>query len=100
MQHASLNAFCPFHSWLHPPTPPGPRGVPYAVTHDGRTIRYPDPDVKAEPTHRGGEDRWKMVGGGGDERLFHGVSLIWILLPFASYATGNDYYILYIIYTF
>ena len=24
----------------------GPRGVPYAVTHDGRTIRYPDPDVK------------------------------------------------------
>ncbi|CAK9016341.1 unnamed protein product [Durusdinium trenchii] len=34
-----------------------PRGVPYAVTHDGRTIRYPDPDVKAEPTHRGGEDR-------------------------------------------
>ena len=25
----------------------GPRGVPYAVTHDGRTLRYPDPDVKA-----------------------------------------------------
>eukprot|EP00439_Symbiodinium_sp_Y106_P001200 s4434_g1.t1 len=25
----------------------GPRGVPYAQTHDGRTIRYPDPDIKA-----------------------------------------------------
>ena len=24
----------------------GPRGIPYAVTHDGRTLRYPDPDVK------------------------------------------------------
>ncbi|CAK8995309.1 40S ribosomal protein S4 [Durusdinium trenchii] len=30
----------------------GPRGVPYAVTHDGRTIRYPDPDVKAHDTVR------------------------------------------------
>ena len=26
----------------------GPKGVPYAVTHDGRTVRYPDPDIKAE----------------------------------------------------
>ncbi|CAE7207075.1 RpS4 [Symbiodinium natans] len=26
----------------------GPRGTPYAVTHDGRTIRFPDPDVKDE----------------------------------------------------
>merc|ERR1740139_895717 len=24
----------------------GPKGIPYAMTHDGRTIRYPDPDVK------------------------------------------------------
>jgi len=24
----------------------GPKGIPYAVTHDGRTLRYPDPDVK------------------------------------------------------
>ncbi len=24
----------------------GKGGVPYVVTHDGRTIRYPDPDVK------------------------------------------------------
>jgi len=23
----------------------GPKGVPFLVTHDGRTIRYPDPDV-------------------------------------------------------
>merc|ERR1719226_164293 len=30
----------------------GPRGVPYARTHDGRTIRYPDPDVKANDTVR------------------------------------------------
>ena len=25
----------------------GKGGVPYIVTHDGRTIRYPDPDIKA-----------------------------------------------------
>ncbi|KAL0249080.1 hypothetical protein GEMRC1_004314 [Eukaryota sp. GEM-RC1] len=24
----------------------GPRGVPFIVTHDGRTIRYPDPEIK------------------------------------------------------
>eukprot|EP00931_Biecheleriopsis_adriatica_P001130 TRINITY_DN10135_c0_g1_i2.p2 TRINITY_DN10135_c0_g1~~TRINITY_DN10135_c0_g1_i2.p2 ORF type:complete len:213 (-),score=62.53 TRINITY_DN10135_c0_g1_i2:47-685(-) len=30
----------------------GPKGVPYAVTHDGRTIRYPDPDIKANDTVR------------------------------------------------
>merc|ERR1712195_122513 len=24
----------------------GPKGTPYCVTHDGRTLRYPDPDVK------------------------------------------------------
>ena len=32
----------------------GPRGIPYAVTHDGRTLRYPDPDVKAHDTLRWG----------------------------------------------
>merc|ERR1719271_394930 len=30
----------------------GPKGTPYAVTHDGRTLRYPDPDVKANDTVR------------------------------------------------
>merc|ERR1712125_124835 len=30
----------------------GPKGTPYAVTHDGRTIRYPDPDVKANDSIR------------------------------------------------
>jgi len=30
----------------------GPRGVPYARTHDGRTLRYPDPDVKSNDTVR------------------------------------------------
>jgi len=24
----------------------GPKGVPFAVTHDGRTLRYPHPDIK------------------------------------------------------
>ena len=24
----------------------GPKGVPYVVTHDGRTIRFPHPDIK------------------------------------------------------
>jgi len=30
----------------------GPRGVPYCRTHDGRTIRYPDPEVSANDTVR------------------------------------------------
>merc|ERR1719473_1008116 len=30
----------------------GPKGTPYAVTHDGRTLRYPDPDVKTNDTVR------------------------------------------------
>eukprot|EP00747_Dinoflagellata_sp_TGD_P087496 gnl/TRDRNA2_/TRDRNA2_163643_c0_seq6.p1 gnl/TRDRNA2_/TRDRNA2_163643_c0~~gnl/TRDRNA2_/TRDRNA2_163643_c0_seq6.p1 ORF type:complete len:260 (-),score=52.46 gnl/TRDRNA2_/TRDRNA2_163643_c0_seq6:247-1026(-) len=30
----------------------GPKGVPYCVTHDGRTIRYPDPDIKPNDTVR------------------------------------------------
>ncbi|KAF8668169.1 ribosomal family S4e [Rhizoctonia solani] len=28
----------------------GARGVPYIVTHDGRTIRYPDPQIKVNDT--------------------------------------------------
>lgn len=28
----------------------GPNSVPYIVTHDGRTIRYPDPHIKANDT--------------------------------------------------
>jgi small subunit ribosomal protein S4e len=28
----------------------GPKGVPFIVTHDGRTIRYPDPLVKVNDT--------------------------------------------------
>jgi len=30
----------------------GPKGVPMVVTHDGRTIRYPDPHVKVNDTIR------------------------------------------------
>jgi len=30
----------------------GLKGIPYAITHDGRTIRYPDPDVKVNDTVR------------------------------------------------
>lgn len=30
----------------------GQRAIPYATTHDGRTIRYPNPDVKANDTVR------------------------------------------------
>jgi len=30
----------------------GPKGTPYATTHDGRTIRYPDPAVKSMDTIR------------------------------------------------
>ena len=28
----------------------GKGAVPFLVTHDGRTIRYPDPDIKVWPT--------------------------------------------------
>jgi len=28
----------------------GNKGIPYIVTHDGRTIRYPDPDIKVADT--------------------------------------------------
>jgi len=31
-------------------TQTGPKGVPFLVTHDGRTIRYPDPLVKVHDT--------------------------------------------------
>merc|ERR1719146_375416 len=30
----------------------GLKGIPYCVTHDGRTIKYPDPDVKVNDTVR------------------------------------------------
>jgi len=30
----------------------GPKNTPYAVTHDGRTLRYPDPDIKVNDTVR------------------------------------------------
>merc|ERR1719499_577973 len=30
----------------------GPKGIPFAITHDGRTIRFPDPDIKANDTAR------------------------------------------------
>jgi small subunit ribosomal protein S4e len=28
----------------------GKGGIPYIATHDGRTLRYPDPDVKEHDT--------------------------------------------------
>ena len=30
----------------------GPKAVPFLVTHDGRTIRYPDPLIKVHDTIR------------------------------------------------
>merc|ERR1719482_802335 len=39
----------------------GPKGTPYAVTHDGRTIRYPDPDVKVHDTVRLDIDSGKII---------------------------------------
>jgi len=30
----------------------GPKGIPFIVTHDGRTIRYPDPLIKVNDTVR------------------------------------------------
>ncbi|KAG5896502.1 hypothetical protein JTB14_020476 [Gonioctena quinquepunctata] len=28
----------------------GPKGIPFLVTHDGRTIRYPDTNIKVNDT--------------------------------------------------
>lgn len=28
----------------------GPKGIPFLVTRDGRTIRYPDPNIKVNDT--------------------------------------------------
>ena len=28
----------------------GPKGIPNLLTHDGRTIRYPDPQIKVSDT--------------------------------------------------
>eukprot|EP00434_Breviolum_minutum_P002498 symbB.v1.2.002209.t1/scaffold119.1/size318073/7 len=39
----------------------GPKGTPYAVTHDGRTLRYPDPDVQAHDTVRLDLETGKIV---------------------------------------
>merc|ERR1719247_1820981 len=30
----------------------GPNKIPYAITHDGRTVKYPDPEVKTYDTLR------------------------------------------------
>jgi len=30
----------------------GPQGIPYIITHDGRTIRFPNPEIKARDTVR------------------------------------------------
>jgi small subunit ribosomal protein S4e len=30
----------------------GPKKVPYIITHDARTIRYPNPHIKANDTIR------------------------------------------------
>jgi len=40
----------------------GNRGVPYIVTHDGRTIRYPDPIVKVNDTVRFDLNQNKISG--------------------------------------
>jgi len=47
----------------------GDRGVPYLVTHDGRTIRYPDPAIRVNdtirltlPTKLTSEEKPKAVG--------------------------------------
>jgi small subunit ribosomal protein S4e len=40
----------------------GNRGVPYIVTHDGRTIRYPDPVIKVNDTVRFDLTQNKITG--------------------------------------
>ena len=40
----------------------GNRGVPYIVTHDGRTIRYPDPMIRVNDTVRFDLTQNKIIG--------------------------------------
>ena len=40
----------------------GNKGVPHIVTHDGRTIRYPDPSIKVNDTVRFDLTQNKIVG--------------------------------------
>jgi small subunit ribosomal protein S4e len=39
----------------------GAKGIPYVLTHDGRTIRYPDPLIKAHDTIRYDVDNSKIT---------------------------------------
>jgi small subunit ribosomal protein S4e len=39
----------------------GAKGVPYLVTHDGRTIRYPDPAIKVNDSVRFDVEKGKIV---------------------------------------
>jgi len=39
----------------------GKKGIPYMVTHDGRTIRYPDPSIKINDTVKIDLDTGKVV---------------------------------------
>jgi len=39
----------------------GAKGIPYVITHDGRTIRYPDPLIKANDTIRYDIDNAKIT---------------------------------------
>lgn len=48
----------------------GPKGVPFLVTHDGRTVRYPDPLIKVNDTIR-----WDIAKGK--------------ILDFIKFETGN-----------
>ncbi|KAI9298913.1 40S ribosomal protein S4-like protein [Neoconidiobolus thromboides FSU 785] len=40
----------------------GARGIPFIVTHDGRTIRYPDPLIKPNDTIKFDIDTGKITG--------------------------------------
>merc|ERR1711941_220731 len=40
----------------------GNKAVPYIVTHDGRTIRYPDPDIKTGDTIKYNLAEHKIIG--------------------------------------
>lgn len=39
----------------------GPKGVPFIVTHDGRTIRYPEPDIAVNDTVKVDLDSGRVV---------------------------------------
>lgn len=55
----------------------GKGGVPYVITHDGRTIRYPDPEIKVGGEQDGNGSCGGMTSAGEAEAPALGLQRKW-----------------------